>query len=381
MEVLTGSEAEVVNDRLKAKSVRPTPRVTVTPTAPIETTADYDWLPWQAGKLTKKEWYPGQFSYGCTTSFVTLAGANSTRHILTAGHCGENGTRVRLGSGESRMQTNTYLGATYTTADSALLYIGGQESTSRVHVTPNGYREVVAQADAVNGQDPVVPYAWVCHSGGMTAHQTGTNGCGYITRTSVNFGGWPDDQFAVTWTSGQPTRGGDSGGPLYGINPDGTAIALGTTYACARQPGTDVCQLEDNTMYTKVNNALRLTGSRLLTTGRKPFGSFDGASGGPGGQAAVSGWTIDPDLARSPTAIHVYVGGPAGSGAPGYAFTANGYRPDVGNAYPTHGNYHGFYAQVPAPRGASIPLHVYAIDLGGNYSGNTYLGVRNVTVC
>jgi hypothetical protein len=100
-----------------------------------------------------------------------------------------------------------------------------------------------------------------------------------------------------------------------------------------------------------------------------PFGSFDVATGVPGG-VQVGGWAIDPDTA-SPIQVHVYVG------SVGTALIASGNRPDVGGIYPAYGSAHGFGTKVSAPSGTHL-VCAYAINVGvGTNSG---LGCRVVTV-
>lgn len=112
-----------------------------------------------------------------------------------------------------------------------------------------------------------------------------------------------------------------------------------------------------------------------------PFGSaFDAATSPSNGRIRVAGWAVDPDARSTPIAVHVYVGGPAGSGAPGYAYTADGSRPDVASAVPGAGDRHGFDVTIDVGRGGSIPVYVYAINAGGTPGGNTLLGSRTIAV-
>ena len=113
--------------------------------------------------------------------------------------------------------------------------------------------------------------------------------------------------------------------------------------------------------------------------GNNPQGCLDSVSSPSPGKITVRGWAFDRDNLGASLAIHVYVGGPAGSGAPGYAITANKSRPDVNNAYPGVGNNHGFDDTISVSRTGSQVVYVYAINVG---SGNTNpcLGSRTVTI-
>ena len=328
--------------------------------------------------------------WGCTTAFIVSGLNPNSRYILTAGHCGLNGSEWGLGiSGKyGTIQNNTYQSVSTTTADAAVMYVGGN-SAAHVYVHSSSYRKVVAQSGPVTYADPTVPYTWVCFSGASSIEEVGQEACGYIDSVNLTAFNAPSDPFpsvaltdafSVAWTTGPRMRAGDSGGGLYGVNPDGTAIALGIASSCERDPATPhVCAAGPRSFFSKVSNALALTGTTLVASGRPPFGAYDAAIGGAG-TVTVAGWVIDPDLARTPTSVHVYVGGPAGSGAPGYAITANSYRADVGAAYPYTGDLHGFWATLPAPPGANVPVYVYGIDIGGAWAGHTYLGVHHATV-
>jgi hypothetical protein len=80
----------------------------------------------------------------------------------------------------------------------------------------------------------------------------------------------------------------------------------------------------------------------------------------------VAGWAQDPDEPTKSIDVHFYLGGPAGSGAPGLARTANVYRADLCTAIGSCE--HGYVQPFPFALfdGAPRPIHVYAIDsMGG----------------
>ena len=112
-----------------------------------------------------------------------------------------------------------------------------------------------------------------------------------------------------------------------------------------------------------------------------PEGCFDSASGG-NGTITIRGWALDRNSLETSLKVHVYVGGPYNSGAPGYEITANKYRPDVNNALGGVGNYHGFSETINVSVTGQKTIYVYAINVGGsvgiNY--NTLLGTKTVTI-
>ena len=109
-----------------------------------------------------------------------------------------------------------------------------------------------------------------------------------------------------------------------------------------------------------------------------PQGYLDAVSSNATGKITVSGWAFDRDSLSSSLQIHVYVGGPAGSGAPGYSITANQRRTDVNNAYLGVGNYHGFSNTISVSRTGTQTVYVYAINVGGGQ--NVLLGSKTITI-
>lgn len=309
----------------------------------------------------------------CTSAFV-VKGAGG-RYMLTAGHCAANGTPVSIGGQYMGVAANnTFFTPTGKwTADATVVHTGNLPSKPRTWVAPNNYRLTVAQEGPYQYKDATIPYAWVCFTGATTVKEM----CGRIVSPSIDtmWGGL--DHIEVEWLTSTGVRRGDSGGGLYGVNADASAIALGVLSLCDPDgaPGNQwQCIAGGRAYFSKINRALSETGTTLATTGRPPFGAFDAAMGRPG-IVDVSGWAIDPDLSLTSTSIHVYVGGPAGSGAPGYAFLANHPRPDVGAAYPNTGNNHGFSIGFATPvKGTHVPIYVYAIDIGGTHVANPMLG-------
>ncbi|MEY2590712.1 MAG: hypothetical protein QOJ67_2696 [Acidimicrobiaceae bacterium] len=89
-----------------------------------------------------------------------------------------------------------------------------------------------------------------------------------------------------------------------------------------------------------------------VPAGASPIGNNEGIIAVSGGNH-VKGWAIDPDIA-SPIQVHLYI-----DNAIAGAFVADTGRPDVGAAYPSYGDAHGF--DIPVPAG-SHQVCVYAIN-------------------
>lgn len=122
-----------------------------------------------------------------------------------------------------------------------------------------------------------------------------------------------------------------------------------------------------------------VAGNYSANGGSNPQGYVDGVASGSTGKITVTGWAFDRDSLGSNLQIHVYVGGPAGSGAPGYAITANAYRPDVNRVFSGVGNYHGYNATFSVSRTGVQTVYIYAINVGGG-NANPLLGTKTVNI-
>ncbi|MDR1152914.1 MAG: S1 family peptidase [Bifidobacteriaceae bacterium] len=376
---LRGQAALDVNKMHNFEAALDTPKVTLT-LAPVSEPAggSRDVLPIQSGKKIKVT--SSAYYMECSSGFVV--NGDGGMYALTAGHCGRTGYAVSAGNGTAlgNLQNNTYWGANNVDSDAALFHLAYSSwGEPTVYYDSSAFRSVVAQAGAYYSTDSAVPYSWVCFNGAVSM----TESCGYIGSTSTSaYYAFEDedvvhtldDAIRVYWYSNSPgAKRGDSGGGLYGLNPDGSAIALGLFASC--QVDSDKqCIQSGNFHFTKISKALLRTGTTLMTQGRQPFGSLDTATGGAG-TFSVSGWVIDPDLARTPTWAYIYLGGPKGSGQLVYwGVSANGLRTDVAEAYPNTGSYHGFEATITtSTRGTNIPVYAYGGDLGASSSGDKQL--------
>ena len=86
------------------------------------------------------------------------------------------------------------------------------------------------------------------------------------------------------------------------------------------------------------------------------------------GQVNVVGWTFDRDSINTSIKVHVYVGGPAGSGEV-HVIRANAERTDVNNVHGT-GNYHGFNVTIPTEKTGIQDVYIYAINVDRNGNDN-----------
>lgn len=107
-----------------------------------------------------------------------------------------------------------------------------------------------------------------------------------------------------------------------------------------------------------------------------PVGLFESVDNSA---CTIDGWTADPDAPSTPIEVHVYQGGPFGTGTGVGAYTTNVYRGNVG--YST-GN-HGFSLTMPGAfrDGASRSLYVYGINSSPGGSSTLLSGSPRTIAC
>ena len=128
----------------------------------------------------------------------------------------------------------------------------------------------------------------------------------------------------------------------------------------------DVCAYAINRAGTGGN--VKLGCKQVTVAGGSPFGFLELAARS-GDQVRLVGWAIDPDV-PGPVDIHVYVDGKGASNRP-----ADGLRTDVGRAYPTFGDHHGFDHSVTVTAGThTVCVYAYNVGQGSSVS----LGCRAV---
>ena len=165
-----------------------------------------------------------------------------------------------------------------------------------------------------------------------------------------------------------------------GLKTDGTLWAWGTNDNAYR---TSPVQVETATNWVFIAaggyHSLGLREDPIVPpftpspafTSPNPTGSFDLATPAPGG-ARIAGWALDPESPKS-IRLHIYV-----DGASATALTTNKHRPDVGQAFPSYGNYHGFDTAIEM----NLGLHtvcIYGINIGP-LGTNSLIGCRQVNV-
>jgi len=113
--------------------------------------------------------------------------------------------------------------------------------------------------------------------------------------------------------------------------------------------------------------------------GHNPVGYLDSVTAA-NGTVTVKGWAFDWDKVGASLDIHVYIGGPSGTGEGHGDGVANLSRPDVGQAYPGAGNNHGFSHTVTTSKRGQQTVYVYAINASGTSGVNVLVGTATVDI-
>lgn len=113
-----------------------------------------------------------------------------------------------------------------------------------------------------------------------------------------------------------------------------------------------------------------------LLSVNNPQGMIDSLTGEVG-SIGISGWAFDKDDISSTIYVHVYIGGPAGSGVPCHSIIANKSRPDVNNVYGV-GDNHGYSDVIITDYTGTQTVYVYAINIGGGE--NVFLGSKQINI-
>jgi cellulase/cellobiase CelA1 len=178
--------------------------------APVSRIADS--APYDGGAYISPS--PGSW---CTAGFGVQNATTGATYLLSAGHCGTLGQVWSTGAGvpigpvtERNADHDTMLISTSTPGDH--IYVGGVDDEVRAEVI---------------GWTEVVPGQLLCQSGYTSAGELGRPICDL--RVEFHYDDREELVEATQLDGEQAARQGDSGGPVYAVNADGTVLAAGTT--------------------------------------------------------------------------------------------------------------------------------------------------------
>ncbi|WP_431906299.1 cellulose binding domain-containing protein [Micromonospora carbonacea] len=171
-----------------------------------------DSAPWNGGA---RIW--SNAGAGCTVGFGVREVASGTNHLLSAGHCGAVGVQWNDGQGEP-IGLQTHKNANHDTmligtpSAGGWLYVGGSNDEVKARVV---------------GWTEVFPGQILCQSGATSAGEIGVPVCNL--EVQFHYTDQEDLVEATQLDGDESARSGDSGGPVYAVNANGTVLAAGTT--------------------------------------------------------------------------------------------------------------------------------------------------------
>ncbi|MFB6396842.1 cellulose binding domain-containing protein [Polymorphospora lycopeni] len=165
----------------------------------------------------------GFTTYGCTAGFGVRDAVTGTGYLLSAEHCGAIGSPWHI-AWNTTTNTGTLVGyAVASNDDHDTMLISTSSPGSHIYV--GGLHDEI-RAEVV-GWTAVYPGQLLCQSGYTSAGELGGPVCNL--RVEFHYDDIEDLVEATQLDGEEAARGGDSGGPVYAVNPDGTVLAAGTT--------------------------------------------------------------------------------------------------------------------------------------------------------
>jgi uncharacterized repeat protein (TIGR02543 family) len=298
---------------------------------------------------------------GCTQGFTVKDKSSGEYYLLTAGHCFGNGTVGGTGSwpgGSGRVEFN---GGSY--------QIAGMKFPNGRYLQPSVWADGVVRA--VTGLAELQEGDRVCARGRTSKKET----CGTAHLSErIAPSGQPITVGEILGESGarlfDTFMGGDSGGPVYVVNPDGSASAAGV--------------LEDTAGgFSPLAHGLTANNLEVVTSSSvaalADLGAVEAVRGGHGA-VTVTGWARDPSDLSGSGAVDVCLGAPLSAGGANCQTAVPANRPSPQVQVPGAGASHGFTLTFTTDERGSLPIYVYTRTAAGAvaYIGGTSAPVASV---
>jgi hypothetical protein len=309
--------------------------------------------------------------------------------VLTAAHCfddlNDGSNWVPAEVADARWSNADYLSGVYYTVENIVIHdlYRKDDKYQRYDVALVWVDSWIDDSIPVSGET-MPDNAWFASAGfGVTGAGAGDFGTKRYFYNQVDEVDAHHYQYNKSTTAGQMPVGcsGDSGGPMLDwiFDPDGNVQYL-VKGVYNRRSGYSWEGCVDSDHYfsrldlPEVRDWLQFLISLDAPpppppddpppgpTTSSPKGVLDGVSAD-----GAWGWACDPDAPLSSIDVHVYVGGPAGSGAPGFATTANVASEPAVAAECGGGDAHRFELNTPIAQGQ--PVYAYGIDTNGDDAG------------
>lgn len=198
-------------------------------------------------------------------------------------------------------------------------------------------------------------------------------------------------QMYFTPTEGWAAYVNDAG---YGIGLYHPGVRKGTAYFCGNCSyfalldvfGISQGFVYDYNAYLKIGTVAQIRDTfNNIRLGRSddlydPIGTVEALTSPAKGKMSLWGWTVDRDVPKTAIKVHVYVTHPNGHRSGPLVLLADQNRPDVGQAYPAFGPYHGYSRDWTGLSPGVHTVDVYAIDASNKPDDYTTLGRKSIRV-
>lgn len=165
-------------------------------------------------------------AHTCTTGFAMKNPTSGQKFGTVAGHCGHSGDSLVLGGNQLQSLGKDSLEQHIpANADVARFQVSDADITHLIYTDPGSSREVTSEYS----NSSLVSNLDLCFQG---ASSGGAN-CGSINANGDHMDSYSDPVYGTVtlnhaWCTDINVIGGDSGGPVYHVRNDGSAIAAGS---------------------------------------------------------------------------------------------------------------------------------------------------------
>ena len=189
-----------------------------------------DTSPFKGGAYIQNTAADGTVQGGCTSGFAVVDNATGADKLLTAAHCGKDGTYYTNAAGD-------FIGAVEGRAVASDSEILGATGQARVWIGDSIENEQNQVALDVAGSSATIAGDWLCDSGSYsgTICQIQAVNVG-LTVCLTGFGCVNNAVEAVHQGGFSAGGNGDSGGPVFSVQPDNKLVARGTLTAISVAP-------------------------------------------------------------------------------------------------------------------------------------------------
>jgi uncharacterized repeat protein (TIGR02543 family) len=291
----------------------------------------------------------------CTANITARDRTSGEYYMLTAGHCATDAAGTGAGTGQTIRWAGGSGVVDFNTGEwgvAGVKFPNGQFMPSSIW-TDEGVRQVIGVAEPTVGTR-------VCSRGYTSKYEV----CGEITQVDTTEAIFTPDSRAKMWLPG------DSGGPLYAINADGSVAIVG------------VIQSYEG-FFSRLDYELDNQNLELVTASNADplppeLGAVEVVRGGHGA-VTVTGWALDPASPAESTSVDICLG-PLEVEASTNCRTVPANRPSPAAEAAGAETNRGFVSSFTTDERGAVPVYVYTRTATGTvaYIGGSTAKVADV---